>query len=80
MANITVKNIPTELYEQLKTRAEVNRRSINNEIIYCIELAVRSTRPEPGVMLESARSIREKTRAYTTNDEEFTQAKRTGRQ
>ena len=40
MATITVKNIPDELYERLKCVAEINRRSINSEIIVCIENAV----------------------------------------
>ena len=37
MASITVKNIPDELYARLKAVAESNRRSINGEIIVCIE-------------------------------------------
>jgi plasmid stability protein len=41
MPTITVKNIPTELYELLKQSAAANRRSINSEILTCIERAVR---------------------------------------
>jgi plasmid stability protein len=37
MASITVKNIPSDLYEQLKESAVANHRSLNGEIIACIE-------------------------------------------
>ncbi|MCH8125718.1 Arc family DNA-binding protein [candidate division KSB1 bacterium] len=33
MHNITIKNVPEELYEKIKITAKENRRSINNEII-----------------------------------------------
>jgi len=33
IATVTVRNIPDELYERLKSIAEINRRSINSEII-----------------------------------------------
>ena len=42
MATITVKNIPADLYEHLKASAGANHRSINGEIIACIERAVGS--------------------------------------
>ncbi len=37
MASITVKNIPQELYEKLKITASLNHRSLNNEMINCLE-------------------------------------------
>ena len=37
MPAITVKNIPDDLYENLKLAAQVNHRSINSEIIACLE-------------------------------------------
>lgn len=42
MATITIKNIPNELYLKLKNTASSNRRSINNEVIYCIENMIKS--------------------------------------
>ncbi len=41
MTTITVKNIPDDLYERLKQAAKTNHRSINSEIIACIESGVR---------------------------------------
>jgi plasmid stability protein len=37
MASITVRNIPDSVFEKLKLLAEVNRRSLNNELIMAIE-------------------------------------------
>jgi len=37
MATITIKNIPNELYDNLKMRAALNRHRVSNEIIFCIE-------------------------------------------
>ena len=79
MPTVTVKNIPTDLYDDLKQLAEANRRSINSEIIACIERAVHSTTLDPDTLLASARVLREKTRDYTTSDDRFSQAKSTGR-
>jgi plasmid stability protein len=39
MVAITIKNIPNELYESLKNAANAHHRSINNEIIACLEKA-----------------------------------------
>lgn len=52
MANLTIKNVPDDLYEQLKQRAAENRRSLNSEAIVCMEQAVkehraRYSRPTP---------------------------------
>ena len=35
--SITIKNIPDPLYEELKRSAKRNHRSINSEIIACLE-------------------------------------------
>jgi plasmid stability protein len=79
MATVTVKNIPDELYERLKSFAEINRRSINSEIIMCIENTVLSRRINLDEMLENARRLRQLTAGYLINDEEFNKAKTEGR-
>jgi len=79
MATVTVKNIPDELYERLKTVAKINRRSINSEIIVCIENAVTSRRINPDEVLENARRLRQLTAGRRIGDEEFNQAKAEGR-
>ena len=79
MATVTVKNIPDELYERLKSVAETNRRSINSEIIMCIENAVSSRRINLDEFLENARQLRQLTARHLISDEEFNQAKAEGR-
>ena len=57
MSTITVKNIPEDLYEKLKKRAKENRRSINNEIIMCIERSVKSRRIDPEEFLKDVKKL-----------------------
>ncbi len=79
MATVTVKNIPDEIYERLKSVAAINRRSINSEIIMCIENTVASRRINLDEMLENARQLRHLTAGHLISDEEFNQAKAEGR-
>jgi len=79
MATITVKNIPDDLYQALARSAAANRRSINSEVIVCIERAVRSRKVEPEAVLSRARRLREDSSGYVIEDDEFTAAKRAGR-
>lgn len=58
MANITVKNIPDDLYERLRATAKRNRRSINGEIIHCIERQLLPTRVPREELLDRIRRLR----------------------
>ncbi len=79
MATVTVKNIPDELYDRLKSVAEINRRSINSEIIMCIENTVTSRRINLDEVLENARQLRKLTSGKLISDNEFNKAKTEGR-
>jgi len=79
MVTITVKNIPDELYQRLKSVAESNRRSVNSEVIKCIEDAVQARRIDPEEMIANARRLRELTSQYPVDDEELSRAKAEGR-
>ncbi|MDE2724214.1 MAG: Arc family DNA-binding protein, partial [Gemmatimonadota bacterium] len=35
--DITIKNMPPNLYKKLKARADAHRRSVNSEAISCLE-------------------------------------------
>jgi len=37
MPSLTIKNIPASLFDRLKLRAAQNRRSLNNEVLECLE-------------------------------------------
>ena len=79
MATVTVKNIPDDLYDRLKSIAEINRRSINSEIIMCIENTITSRPINIAETLNNARQLRKLTAGHLINDKEFNQAKEKGR-
>jgi plasmid stability protein len=49
---ITLKNVPEDLYEGLKCAAALNRRSINSEVIFCVERAVHPHKMDAETVLE----------------------------
>lgn len=79
MATITVKNIPDDLYERLKLAAKANHRSINGEIIACIERSVGAQPLNIEEYLEQARVLRELTASYVITEQELREAKIEGR-
>lgn len=58
MASITVKNIPQDLYEKLKVTATMNHRSINGEMIHCLEHVLMPRRLSVDDKLRRAKTIR----------------------
>lgn len=79
MTTFTVKNIPQNLYEKLKKSAELNRRSINSEIIVCIEKSVRSQAIDAQQVLTTARKLRSITQTVPISDDELASAIEEGR-
>lgn len=41
MPNLTIRNIPVDVMNKLKTLSEIERRSINSEILFIIEKGLR---------------------------------------
>ena len=79
MPAITVKNIPEDVYKRLKLLAKANRRSINSEIIICLERQLRSRAIDPERALFRARYLRERTADCLISDREFNNSKAEGR-
>lgn len=69
MTTITIKNIPDELHEALKKKANLQRRSLNNEIIACLEASLRSLPVDLESFLYKTRLLREKISGRLTNKE-----------
>jgi plasmid stability protein len=82
MATLTIKNVPRDLYKQLKKRAAEHRRSMNGEVIVCLENWLRSPRTDGGKdpFLEIAREWRKKTAGHVLTDEELEAAINEGRE
>ncbi len=71
MRNITLKQIPDELYERLRERADRNHRSLNGEVIACLEIALGRPSPDVAGVLAQARRFRQLTAAAPLTDEVF---------
>ncbi len=69
MSSITVKNIPEDLYKRLKLRAAANHRSINSEIIVCIEQVLDNQQPERGEYSAGIHQLRETKKDYRKAEE-----------
>jgi len=76
--NYTLKNIPEEIYEKIKLRAQRRRRSVNSEIINILVEATTRRRPSVEEILARADELRSHTKGFVT-DEFISQAKREGR-
>lgn len=56
--NLTIKNIPDAVYERLRESADMNRRSMNSEVIVCLEMALMASKVGVGERLARARALR----------------------
>ena len=55
---LTLKNIPDAVYDRLKRAAEMHRRSLNSEVIVCLESVLMPTRMMPSERIARARGLR----------------------
>ena len=79
MATLTIKNIPEELYGRLKQSAVQNRRSLNSEVIVCLEKVLASRRIDPEAFLAEVRAHRKAIPGVFVTDEFLRSAKKEGR-
>lgn len=79
MPTMTIKNIPLNLYERLKQNALDRRRSLNNEVIFCLEQALRSRRMDTVTILARIESLQERVTLPLLTDEILRKAKEEGR-
>lgn len=78
-SNLTLKNIPDEIYASLKASAEVHHRSLNSEIIACLERVLMPRQIGPEERLERARRLRAATSPATFSRRQIARAIRQGR-
>ena len=55
---LTLKNIPDAVYDRLKLAAALHRRSLNSEVIVCLEAVLLPTRMPPDERIARARELR----------------------
>lgn len=58
MATITLKNLPESLHQALKARAHHHGRSLNREVVSCLEASVAVSRIEVDEALASVDRVR----------------------
>lgn len=79
MRTLTIKNIPDELYERLKTAAQAHHRSLNSEILYCVEQTLVARKIEVNTELAIPKALRAKTASHPISETELDAAKNDGR-
>lgn len=76
--DVTIKNIPPKLYEKLKARAAAHHRSVNSEVINCLDEVLNPQRVEK--MLARIEELRNRVSAAPPMTDEFLRkAKEEGR-
>lgn len=55
---LTLKNIPDAIYDRLKAAAQTNRRSMNSEVIVCLESVLLPIQVTPSERLARAQALR----------------------
>jgi len=55
---LTLKNIPDAIYDRLKAAAQTNRRSMNSEVIVCLESVLLPIKVTPSERLARAQELR----------------------
>lgn len=80
MATVTFKNIPDDLYEQLKQAANAHHRSVNSELIHCLEKTFKPTPVSAAELAEKALALRSRVAAERLDIDEINAAKNEGRE
>lgn len=78
MPSLTIKNLPAELHRRLRARAARSGRSLNKEVIACLQEAAGARPVDVPAALAEIRALRRLVRG-TVGDAEVGAAKREGR-
>jgi len=79
MPTLTLKNIPDDIYARLKEAAQAHHRSLNSEILYCVERTLIPHKIDVHEHIAAARALRAKTAAHPITNDEINAAKNEGR-
>jgi plasmid stability protein len=79
MPTLTIKGLPDVLYRRLKQQAEAHRRSLNGEIIVCLERALGARQVEPRAWLAEAQRLRDRIQVRPLTDRQLRVARIKGR-
>ena len=79
MPAITLKNIPNELYDQIKKSASINYRSINGEILYRLHHSLGHKPIEPDLLIQRISELQKRFILPKLTNNILEQAKTEGR-
>ncbi|MEQ1604367.1 MAG: Arc family DNA-binding protein [Pyrinomonadaceae bacterium] len=79
MATLTIRNVPSELYEALTQKAKRRHRSLNSEVIIQLQTVLGQREMDVETELEEIRLFREKLKGLHTTEEEVNREKNRGR-
>lgn len=79
MPTITIKNIPDDLYEKLKKKAEEHGGSMDNEVIFCLKRVLQASRVDPEAFLSGVEAMQQRMSLPPLTDELLRAAKEEGR-
>jgi len=79
LPTLTIKSMPDALYQRLKGRAVEHRRSLNSEILVCLEQAVAATAVDARTALQRADAVRKQIHVPRLTEARLRVAKSAGR-
>lgn len=79
MPAITLKKVPPDLFEEIKKSAEINLRSINNEILFRLKLAFSRKAFNPDAFIKRIEMMQSNLKLPKLTDEILEKAKNEGR-
>jgi antitoxin FitA len=79
MATLTIKNVPEPLVRSLKARATLHRRSLNREVISCLETIAQAAPVDASALLARAREVRRTPAGGRLTDRALARLKSAGR-
>jgi len=78
MPSLTIKNVPEDLYLQLKETASRHRRSMNSEIIVLLERSLKHVQPDEEDRATRIQRLRDRFPGHLT-DADLREAREEGR-
>jgi len=79
MPALTIKNIPEDLYNELKHVAELHHRSINSEVIICLKHSLFPKKTSTEDVLSNIQALRSQIATNVVSVDEIQQAISQGR-
>ena len=79
MPSLTIKSIPEDLLAKLRHSATAHRRSLNSEVLVCLEHSLSPKQIDPEGFLTRIEYLQERTNLPRLTDAMLDQAKRQGR-